>query len=330
MITENAPSSTPSFIPSFASARPAQHELPHKPKASLKSIWQQAVLQADLPPTVKFVLFALSVGWMDAAGGSCFPTLAQIAEKAGLSRQAVARALDQAVAAGYLKRWHWGHGKGNRRWNYHIALPRGEKVTLDDHHPSVMVIEHDHKSCPNLTMPKESAAPPRAPCPETPPPAPAPSRPLAAQRTGTPDTLPVAWIEAAQQQRPDLPREAIQTSGDNFLDYHRSRGTQSADWFSEWRRWIRRERLPRSAPVRTSQPPERIAVYHQPCQLVELTEAEKQAEQDAWRARMRKLGVDPDTGARLPPAPAPRTVTPPLAGHLAELRAALHTPASPD
>ncbi|MEZ5584653.1 MAG: helix-turn-helix domain-containing protein [Candidatus Competibacteraceae bacterium] len=100
-------------------------------------------MQSNLPPTVKFVLFALSVGWMDADGGSCFPTLAQIAEKAGLSRQAVARALDQAVAAGYLKRWHWGHGKGNRRWNYHIAAPRGEKVTLDNNHPTVIVIEID-------------------------------------------------------------------------------------------------------------------------------------------------------------------------------------------
>ncbi|MEZ5584652.1 MAG: hypothetical protein R3F37_19475 [Candidatus Competibacteraceae bacterium] len=188
----------------------------------------------------------------------------------------------------------------------------------------------DNKPCPSLTIPKESAAPPRAPRPETPPTAPAKPRPLSAQRTGTPDTLPAAWIEAAQQQRPDLPLEAIQTSGHNFLDYHRSRGTQSADWLSEWRRWIRRERLPRPAPVRAPQPPERIAVYHQPCQRVEPTEAEKQAERDAWRARMRKLGVDPDTGERLPAAPAPRPVAQPLAGHLAELRAALHTPARPD
>ena len=326
MIAQNTPSSTSSLIPSFASARPAQHELPRKRKASPKSIWQHAVLQSHLPPTVKFVLFALSVGWMDADGGSCFPTLAQIAEKAGVSRQTVARALDQAVAAGYLKRWHWGYGKGNRRWNYHIASPRGEKVTLDNNHRGVIVIEHDNKPCPSLTIPEESTAP----RPETPPPAPVKPRPLSAQRTGTPDTLPASWIEAAQQQRPDLPLEAIQTSGHNFLDYHRSRGTQSADWFSEWRRWIRRERLPRPAPVRASQPPERIAVYHQPCQFAEPTEAEKQAEQDAWRARMRKLGVDPDTGDRLPSTPAPRTVAQPLAGRLAELRVALPAPARPD
>lgn len=343
MIAENTPSSTSSLISSFASAGPAQCELPHKSKASPKSIWQHTVLQSDLPSTVKFVLFALSVGWMDEDGGSCFPALVQIAGKAGLSRQAVARALDQAVEAGYLKRWHWGYGKGNRRWNYHIAAPWQEKVILDDNHrgviviendnhPPVIVIQDDNKPCPSLTMPKESA-PPRAPQPETPPPAPAPAPPgpLSAQRTGTPDTLPAAWIEAAQQQRPDLPLEAIQTSGHNFLDYHRSRGTRSADWLSEWRRWIRRERLARPAPVHAPQPPERIAVYHQPYRPVEPAEAEKQAERDAWRARMRKLGVDPDTGERVPPpAPAPRTAAPPLAGHLAELRAALHSPTHPD
>jgi len=74
---------------------------------------------------VKFVLFALSVGWMDEDGGSCFPALVQIAGKAGLSRQAVARALDQAVEAGYLKRWHWGYGKGNRRWKSRVIPSSG-------------------------------------------------------------------------------------------------------------------------------------------------------------------------------------------------------------
>ncbi|MCB1781287.1 MAG: hypothetical protein KDJ34_14610, partial [Candidatus Competibacteraceae bacterium] len=92
-----------------------------------------------------------------------------------------------------------------------------------------------------------------------------------------------------------------------------------------------REGPARPAPVRAPRPRERIAVYDQPYRPVELPEAEKQAERDAWRARMRKLGVDPDTGERVPPtAPAPRTAAPPLAGHLAELRAALHSPTHPD
>ena len=327
MIAQNTPSSTSSLILSYAPALNPQRVLPRTPAACAKSIWQHTVLQSNLPSTVKFVLLALSVGWMDTDGGSCFPTLAQIAERAGLSRQAVARALDQAVEAGYLKRWHWGHGRGNRRWNYQATLPHGEMVTPDNYLRGEMVIENDHKPCPSLTLPKERPAPPR---PETPPPATATTkpRPLSAQRTGTPDTLPASWIDTAQQQRPDLPLEAIQTSGHNFLDYHRSRGTQSADWLSEWRRWIRRERPFRPAPARAPQPPERIAAYHQPCRFAEPTKAEKQAEQDAWRARMLKLGVDPDTGERLPPAPAPRTVGHPLAGRLAELRAALPAPAT--
>ncbi|MCB1770819.1 MAG: helix-turn-helix domain-containing protein [Candidatus Competibacteraceae bacterium] len=312
MITENAPSSTPCLITYYpATAKRFQTN----PKQFGTINHRELDRLNDLPGSAIRVYIALA----NHANlqGYCWPGRARLAALTRLHLDQVSRALKQLEEAGLIKRL------GNSR--YLLPLHPLAKPSA----PKPRRWQNRQTEQTSFNKPTESALP-HAPCPETPPPAPAPSRPLAAQRTGTPDTLPVAWIEAAQQQRPDLPREAIQTSGDNFLDYHRSRGTQSADWFSEWRRWIRRERLPRSAPVRTSQPPERIAVYHQPCQLVELTEAEKQAEQDAWRARMRKLGVDPDTGARLPPAPAPRTVTPPLAGHLAELRAALHTPASPD
>jgi len=318
MIAENTPSSTPSFIPSFAPTLNPQRVLPLKPAASAKSAWQHAVLQSDLPPTVKFVLVTLSIEWMDAAGGSCFPTLEQIAKKAGLSRQAVARALDQAVAAGYLHRWHWGRGKGNRRWNYQATLPR-ENVIEDNLHPPVIVIVDNHKPCPSLIMPKERAAPP-----EPAPPRPATVEPITAplsvpkvriqSRTGLPEdwTLPEDWLDAAQQERPDLSPEAIQASAKNFRDYHLSRGTQTANWKYEWTRWIRRERVPKS----TSRPPTPIYLTPPPPTL---TPAERAAREQAAQQRMEEAdrqaeerriqmlianGIDPKTGQRVaPPKP---------------------------
>ncbi|MBS1202039.1 MAG: hypothetical protein H6R22_548, partial [Chromatiaceae bacterium] len=36
----------------------------------------------------------------------------------GCSRPALTRWIGIAVAAGYLERWHYGRGVGNRRYNY--------------------------------------------------------------------------------------------------------------------------------------------------------------------------------------------------------------------
>ena len=325
MIVENTPSSTPLFIPSFAPAFNPQRVLPFRPAASAKSAWQHAVLQSDLPSTVKFVLLTLSVEWMDAAGGSCFPTLEQIAKKAGLSRQAVARALDQAVEAGYLHRWHWGHGKGNRRWNYQATLPRGQMVTEDNNHRGVLVIENDHKPCPSLTLPKERAATPEPASPQ-----PATVEPITAplsvpkvriqSRTGLPEdwTLPEDWLDAAQQERPDLSPEAIQASAKNFRDYHLSRGTQTANWKYEWTRWIRRERRtqlipqpstptnppwgsPTPTPPPTLTPEERTAREQAVQQRMEA--ANRQAEERRIQMLIAN-GIDPKTGQRVaPPKP---------------------------
>jgi hypothetical protein len=333
MIAQTTPSSSSSFIPSFASARQAPRILPLKPAASPKSAWQQAILQSDLPATVRHVLLTLSIGWMDANGGSCFPTLEQIAEKARLSRQAVARALDQAVEAGYLQRWHWGHGKGNRRWNYQATLPRGQIVTEDNQHPPVIVIENDHKPCPSLTMPKESAPA----LPQTPPEPmnPRPAKPTLSspvkERTKTPppDTLPNDWIDEGQQLRPDLSRDVIEASGHRFINYQQGQGTTATNWRPLWKNWILRERGPK-IPTATTRPANAPAVAevqsaaHRPYVPHEESPEEQARNRERWAANMRTLGIDPDTGERIArPAPAPIKPSSTVQGRLAELKAAV-------
>jgi hypothetical protein len=146
--------------------------------------------------------------------------------------------LDQAVAAGYLHRWRWGHGRGNRRWNYQATLPRGEIVTEDHINSPVIVIENNNKPCPSLTLPKESRAP-----------EPAVITLSTAEKIKTtpPDGLPERWIETAHQLRPELSPATITASAARFIDYHRAKGTILVDWLPAWRNWIRQERVSQPA-----------------------------------------------------------------------------------
>jgi hypothetical protein len=235
--------------------------------------------------------------------------------------------LDQAVEAGYLHRWHWGHGKGNRRWNYQATLPRDENVIDDNLHPPVIVIENDHKPCPSLTMPKESAAPePVPPPPEPTRPCPKPqtlSTPI--EKSPPPETIPAEWIDEAHALRPDLPREVIEASGQRFIDYNKAKGTRLVDWRYAWRNWIRQERGTKPSTVNPAhQKPEVASAAHRLYTPREESPEEKARERERWAANMRKLGIDPDTGERIArPTPAPVKPTPMVAGRLAELKAAL-------
>ena len=62
-------------------------------------------------------------------------------------------------------------------------------------------------------------------------------------RRALPDdwTLPDDFRKRARKTRPDL-TERLDSIAENFADYHRSKGTLSRCWASEWDRWIRRER----------------------------------------------------------------------------------------
>lgn len=69
-------------------------------------------------------------------------------------------------------------------------------------------------------------------------------------KTPLPDdwTLPDDFRERSRRTRPDL-TERLDSIAENFADYHRSKGTLSRCWASEWDRWIRREYSPGKLPV---------------------------------------------------------------------------------
>jgi hypothetical protein len=87
--------------------------------------WRKAVLGPDGPPsgTTRFVLLTLSAH-MNEEGGSCFPSVELLAKETRLSKRAVMRHIQFAVAEGWLDRTEaMGQGKGWMRAEYQATVP---------------------------------------------------------------------------------------------------------------------------------------------------------------------------------------------------------------
>lgn len=215
-----------------------------------KSTWQHEVSQSDLPFNTKGFLLFLSVEWMDAQGGSCFPSEQQIMEKAGISRPALTGHIRRAVDGGFLEVTRYGRGLKNRRYNYRARLlgDPAQVQALEDGKDSYASLPGDGKdSYASLTILNLGNQPESAePEPTAEPVAVAlSSEALRAVKTLVPDGVPASWIEAGQVLRPDLPVEVIRSSAEVFLDHHRAKGTVLTDWLPAWRNWLRRERAPK-------------------------------------------------------------------------------------
>jgi hypothetical protein len=86
--------------------------------------WRRTVLASDLRSAAKVVLLCLleHMDWHgEDAGGSCWPAIDTIAERAGMSRSAAIRALGNADEGGYIERVRGGGRHVVTR--YHATLP---------------------------------------------------------------------------------------------------------------------------------------------------------------------------------------------------------------
>ncbi len=325
MIPVSAHRCTPSrFNPSFV------------PAPSPKTAWQRQVAQADLPFHTKGLLLIVATEWMDADGGSCFPTEQQIMERAGVSRPCLTRHMRIAEERGYIRRWRWGHGNRNRRYNYQATLPTlvengndvsyqpsemGNDVALHEALPRVNHCQEKERATepePEQAKPAAVSVPPTGALSDSatqPQPNPAPAArptvkaaviPMAAKTT-VPDTIPEGWLEQAGIQRPDLTPEQIKASAGVFVDHHRAKGSLMVDWSAAFRVWIARERAPKAPTSRTqaAQTPPRYAPFPDPKAPVPaaVQAALEQGEQRRLEL-LRKAGIDPTTGLKIGVEPA--------------------------
>ena len=311
-----------SFIPRFDFGFNNPRPIPILP--SQKTEWQRAVWNSDLPCSVKGFLQNLAVGWMDAEGGSCYPSEEQIMERLGCSRPALTRWIRIAVDAGFLECTRYGRGVRNRRYNYRATFP-GEMGTNLSDPPSEMGNNlSDHEPCPKDNHDQRESEPARATEPQQPPigahsdfashqeqePTPkAPVIPLPS-KTVLPDDwqLPDDYRAWAEQHRPDLAGQ-MDSIASKFHDFHLSKATRSASWIAEWRRWINRERAvkPPQNAQQATQSTNRYA--HLDAKETPVNAAVKAALELGEQRRIAMLieaGIDPVTGLKsAPPAPAP-------------------------
>ena len=87
--------------------------------------WRHAVQQSDLKPTVRLVLFNLSI-YMNDHGQSCYPTIDQQTKDTGLCNKSIIRSIATAEKAGFLVKKK--HGFSGQKWannEYEATFPNG-------------------------------------------------------------------------------------------------------------------------------------------------------------------------------------------------------------
>ena len=325
MLSATRPIFKPRFNFGFNTPRP----IPILP--SQKTEWQRAVWNSDLPCSVKGFLQNLAVGWMDAEGGSCYPSEEQIMERLGCSRPALTRWIRIAVDAGFLECTRYGRGIRNRRYNYQATFPGEMGTNLSDPGPEMGNNLSDHEPCPkdnhdqresepatdaNPALPACAAPSDFASHQEQEPTPTATVIPLPS-KTMLPDDwqLPADYRAWAEQHRPDL-ADRLDAIASNFADYHASRATRSASWIAEWRRWVHRERAPKAPQnaQQATQTANRYAHHDQPEKP--LNAAVRAALELGEERRIEQLlaaGIDPATGNRIVQPTVATATQPPMA-----------------
>ena len=271
--------------------------------------------------------------------GHCWPGRERIASMTGLNPSRVSRATTGLQKKGLLRK----EGAPGYRIDYYLlspplvieTAPVADPVSTP---PAAPVSETAPSGVQNGTTPVSKTAPrtdhgidqkrperasaePAAPKPPPAPAAPAPETPNGAHsgfviqiRTSIADdwALPDDYRTWATEHRPDL-ADRLDGIADGFRDYHLSKGTRSANWQAEWRRWIHRERAPKPTQnARAATQTERR--YQTPEQEAAMQEANKRAMEASEERRlemMRSCGIDPMTGLKLPATPAAPPATPP-------------------
>ena len=56
------------------------------------------------------------------------------------------------------------------------------------------------------------------------------------------DAIPAEYVTEAKRLRPELESLTITTLGEQFVDYHRQKGTVGKDWLAGWRTWLRNDK----------------------------------------------------------------------------------------
>ena len=180
--------------------------------------WRKAIRGSLLPPASRHVLLTLS-DYMNLDGTRGFPGGERLANDTGLSSRTVYRALSTAVGAGFLDVVAHGGGRG-RATHYVAALPVDNSVNPDTG-------SHHQTNTNPLPNQRENAAASGK----------SKRRRIRPALSLIPEgfALTAERLEWAATYAPGVVAE-LETA--KFVEHHRSRGTRSANWDAEWRKWM--------------------------------------------------------------------------------------------
>ena len=86
--------------------------------------WRSAVFNSELPAVTKQVLIALAE-WADVNGGSCWPSMASVAELSSLNERTVRRVLERPLQWVARTTRPGAGGRGWRTYSYRLLIPEG-------------------------------------------------------------------------------------------------------------------------------------------------------------------------------------------------------------
>ncbi|AUY50488.1 hypothetical protein [Streptomyces sp. CB01881] len=114
-----------------------------------------------------------------------------------------------------------------------------------------------------------------------------------------PDEAALLWAAAEGHLDRLGGREGLAATTEAFVDWHRGRGTQGADWQAMWRKWVREQRLRPGAPAdQASERPTRPAQHRGVADAAQVSVAERFASIE------RRIALEDSS-----PAAGPRTLT---------------------
>lgn len=223
-----------------------------------------AIFESEsLGPTERLIMLALADHADD--DGRCYPSIARLCRRTGLSERAIQANTRKLVAQGYIKIIPGG-GKGNANLYFVSANPAADaprtKCTPAADAPQT---PQEMRSNPAADAPEPSgttmgtvnkeagASLEGAPAQQfdlDPPPKKPPRRA---------SSLPPDWVPSdrnlSDARDRNFTEAEIHEQSDAFRDYHLARGTVFKDWDAAWRTWLgNARRFARSAPASPARP----------------------------------------------------------------------------
>lgn len=196
-----------------------------------------AIFESEtLGPTERLVMLALADHADD--DGRCYPSIARLCQRTGLSERAVQTNIRKLVDQGYI-RIVLGGGKGNSNLYFISANPAADaprrKCT-----PAA-----DAPQTPQEMRPNPAAD---APEPSRTTIEPSEDPPLPPQTEDVPSkrrracALPADWVPSerniADAHSRNFTDQEIRHEAERFRDYHLAKGTTFKDWDAGWRTWL--------------------------------------------------------------------------------------------